>query len=62
LSFKFPWHVVSVLVLEKANALREAVGREVKDLLEEVILQLRLCVRSLQMLPDDLEKRLQMWT
>jgi hypothetical protein len=54
-------HLICFLVSEKANALREALGRKVRDILEDLVMRLRLEVRSLQMPLDDLEKRLQVF-
>jgi len=54
-------HLIGFLVSEKANALREALGRKVRDVLENVVMRLRLGVRSLQIPLDDLEKRLQIF-
>jgi len=54
-------HLVCFLVSEKANALREALSRKVRDVLEDVVMRLRLAIRSLQMPLDDLEKRLQVF-
>jgi hypothetical protein len=51
-------HLVCFLASEKANALREALGRKVRDVLEDVIMRLRLSIRSLQMPLQDLEERL----
>jgi len=54
-------HLMGFLVSEKANALREALGRKVRDVLENVVMRIRLGVRSLQMPLDDLEKRLEVF-
>ena len=54
-------HLVCFLVSEKVNALREAVGQKVRDVLEEVVMRLRLGIRSLQMPLDDLEDRLKVF-
>lgn len=54
-------HLVCFLVSEKANALREALGHKVRDVLEEVVMRLRLGIRSLQMPLDDLEDRLRVF-
>jgi hypothetical protein len=54
-------HLICFLVSEKANALREALGRKVRDILEVLVMRLRLGIRSLQMPLDDLEKRLQVF-
>ncbi len=51
-------HLVCFLASEKANALRQALGRKVSDVLEDVLLRLRLLVTSLQMPLEDLERRL----
>ncbi len=54
-------HLICFLVSEKANALREALGRKVRNILEDLVMRLRLEIRSLQMPLDDLEKRLQVF-
>lgn len=54
-------HLICFLVSEKANALREALGRRVRDILEDLVMRLRLEIRSLQLPLDDLEKRLQVF-
>jgi Dynamin family len=54
-------HLICFLVSEKVDALREALGKKVKDVLEDLVMRLRLGVRSLQMPLDDLEKRLQVF-
>lgn len=54
-------HLLGFLVSQKANALREALGRKVRDILENVVMRLRLGVRSLQMPLADLEKRMQVF-
>jgi hypothetical protein len=54
-------HLICFLVSEKANALREALGSKVRDVLEDLVMRLRLGIRSLQMPLDDLEKRLQVF-
>ncbi|MBI5571247.1 MAG: dynamin family protein [Desulfomonile tiedjei] len=54
-------HLVCFLAYEKANALREALGRKARDVLEDVIMRLRLSVKSLQMPLQDLEERLQVF-
>jgi GTPase SAR1 family protein len=54
-------HLMGFLVSEKANALREALGRKVRDVLENVVMRLRLAIRSLQMPIADLEERLQVF-
>jgi len=51
-------HLVCFLVSEKANALREALGHKVRDVLEDVVLRLKLGIRSLKMPIEDLEERL----
>jgi GTPase SAR1 family protein len=51
-------HLMGFLVSEKANALREALGRKVRDVLENVVMRLRLGIRSLQMPLADLQERL----
>lgn len=51
-------HLVRFLVSEKESALRDALARKLRDLLEDVVMRLRLRVRSLQMPLDDLEGRL----
>lgn len=51
-------HLLCFVVSEKANALREALGKKVRDILEDVVMRLRLAIRALQMPLDDLEKRL----
>ncbi|MCA1959314.1 MAG: dynamin family protein [Desulfomonile sp.] len=54
-------HLVRFLVSEKAKALHEALGRKVRDVLEDVIMRLRLGIRSLQMPVEDLEERLKVF-
>jgi len=54
-------HLVNFLVSEKTGALREALGKKMRDILEDVVMKLRLGIRSLQMPLDDLEKRLQVF-
>ncbi|MEW6136804.1 MAG: dynamin family protein [Thermodesulfobacteriota bacterium] len=54
-------HLMGFLVSEKAKALREALGRKVRDVLENVVMRLRLSVRSLQMPLADLEERLKVF-
>lgn len=54
-------HLIEFLASEKAIALREALGRKVRDALENVVMRLRLGVRSLQMPLADLEERLQVF-
>jgi len=54
-------HLMSFLVSDKAGALREALGKKARDILENVVMRLRLGARSLQMPLDDLEKRLQVF-
>jgi len=51
-------HLLCFVVSEKANALREALGKKVRDILEDVVMRMRLAIRALQMPLDDLEKRL----
>jgi hypothetical protein len=54
-------HLIGFLVSEKANALREALGRKVRDVLENVVMKVRLGIRSLKMPLSDLEERLQVF-
>jgi len=54
-------HLVHFLVSEKTKALHEALGRKVRDVLEDVVMRLRLEIRSLQMPVEDLESRLQIF-
>ncbi len=54
-------HLVCFLASEKVNALREALGSKVRDVLEDVLMRLRLAIRSLQMPLEDLENRLQVF-
>jgi GTPase SAR1 family protein len=54
-------HLVRFLASEKAAALREALGRKVRDVLEEVMMRLRLAQRSLEMPLEDLESRLEIF-
>jgi len=54
-------HLIRFLASEKANALREALSRKVRDVLEDAVLRLRLLIKSLQMPLDDLEGRLQIF-
>lgn len=51
-------HLVHFLVSDKTSALCDALGRKVRDVLEEVVMRLRLAVQSMQMPLSDLEKRL----
>ncbi len=51
-------HLVNFLVSEKTSALCEALGRKVCDLLEDVVMRLRLSIQSMKMPLSDLEKRL----
>jgi len=54
-------HLVWFLASEKAQALREALGKKIRDALENVVLRLRLGVRSLQMPLTDLEDKLRVF-
>jgi hypothetical protein len=54
-------HLIGFLVSEKTSTLRQALGRKVRDLLEDVVMRLRLGIRSLRMPLHDLEKRLQVF-
>jgi GTP-binding protein EngB required for normal cell division len=51
-------HLVCFLASEKSNTLREALGRKVRDVIEDVLMRLRLSIKSLQMPLEDLERRL----
>ena len=51
-------HLLCFLVSEKAKALRDALGQKVRDVLEDVVMRLRLLIKSLQMPLEDLEQRL----
>ncbi|MGB9616690.1 MAG: dynamin family protein [Desulfomonilaceae bacterium] len=51
-------HLVNFLVSEKTSALCDALGRKVRDVLEDVVMRLRLAVQSMKMPLSDLEKRL----
>ena len=51
-------HLICFLASEKTNALREALGRKVRDVIEDVLLRLRLSIKSLQLPLEDLEERL----
>lgn len=54
-------HLVCFLASEKSNALREALGRKAHDVIENVLLRLRLSIKSLQMPLEDLEQRLEVF-
>jgi GTPase Era involved in 16S rRNA processing len=54
-------HLTDFLVSEKTRTLREALGKKVSDMLEEVVMRLRLSIRSLQMPLHDLEDRLKVF-
>ncbi len=54
-------HLVHFLVSEKTAALCEALGRKARDVLEEVVMRLRLAVQSMKMPLSDLEKRLEIF-
>lgn len=54
-------HLMGFLVSEKTRALREALGKKVSDVLEEVVMRLRLSIRSLQIPLHDLEERLKVF-
>jgi len=54
-------HLICFLVSEKSNALREALGRKVRDVIELVVMRLRLEIRSLEMPLQDLEDRLRVF-
>lgn len=54
-------HLLCFLVSEKANALRDALGRKVRDVLEDVVMRLRLGIRSLQIPLEDLQECLQVF-
>lgn len=51
-------HLVQFLAGEKSEALRDAVGRKVFDVLGDVLMRLHLAIRSLEMPLEDLEQRL----
>jgi GTP-binding protein EngB required for normal cell division len=51
-------HLIHFLAREKSDALRAAVRRKASDILAEVLLQLRLSLRSLRMPLEDLQSRL----
>ncbi len=54
-------HLIDFLVSEKTGALYQALGKKARDILKDVVMKLRLGIRSLQMPLDDLEKRLQVF-
>ena len=54
-------HLMGFLVSEKTSTLHQALGKKVRDVLEDVVMRLRLGIRSLQMPLHDLEKRLQVF-
>jgi GTP-binding protein EngB required for normal cell division len=54
-------HLICFLASEKAKALRDALGQKVRDVMEDVVLRLRLLIESLQMPLEDLEQRLQIF-
>jgi GTP-binding protein EngB required for normal cell division len=51
-------HLVCFLASEKVKTLREALGRKARDVIEDVLMRLRLSIKSLQMPFEDLERRL----
>lgn len=51
-------HLVCFLASEKVKTLREALGRKARDVIEDVLMRLRLSIKSLQMPLEDLERRL----
>lgn len=51
--------LLEFLLHEKESALTEAIARKASDLIGEALLKLRLCVQSLRMPVEELEKRLQ---
>jgi len=51
-------HLVQFLASEKSEALQDAVGRKAFDVLGDVLMRLRLAIRSLEMPLEDLERRL----
>jgi len=51
-------YLVNFLAHEKTEALRQAVTKKAGDILADVLMRIRLSVRSLQMPLEDLEKRL----
>ncbi len=55
-------HLVCFLASEKADALREALGRKARDVIEDVLLRLRLSIKSLQLPLEDLEHRLEVFS
>ena len=54
-------HLVEFLACEKATALREAVGRKAADVVADVLMRLRLAMRSLQMPLEELRHRLEVF-
>lgn len=54
-------HLVCFLASEKANALQDALSRKIRDVIEEVLLRLRLSIKSLQMPLEDLEQRIEVF-
>lgn len=55
-------HLVCFLASEKAKALREALGRKVRDVIEDSLMRLKLSIKSLQLPVEDLEQRLQIFS
>ena len=55
-------YLVDFLANEKTEALRLAVRKKASDILTDVLMQIQLLVKSLQMPIDDLEKRLEVFT
>jgi GTPase SAR1 family protein len=55
-------HLIDFLANEKTEALRKAVRKKAADILAQVLMQIHLSVKSLQMPLDDLEKRLKAFT
>ncbi len=54
-------HLIRFLVCEKTDALREALSAKIRDILEDVVMRLRLGVRALQMPVEDVQNRLQIF-
>lgn len=55
-------HLVCFLASEKAQALCEALGRKTRDVIEDILMRLRLSIKSLQMPLEDLEQRLEIFS
>lgn len=55
-------HLVRFLASEKAEALREALGRKALDVLNDALMRLTISLKSLRMPLEDLERRLEVFS